>query len=262
MNLFSNPDWQFIINFIGIFLAVLPLILSIKFPFKKAIDLAYQDCKVEKEIQTNDGGKNYLNSATIMLFNFGHDVIYQKDIHDNFILNLKSIMKIENLKVESTCKYNSIITVIETNQIKFSFNFLEPNEYIRIQIKYYSSEKINASLKGKIIGGDEIETSLNPDQSWENRYWIGRKEMRAFNAKLFVIIGLSMITSVTFARMFKLNIADLNKMIFNFDKTTLLVSVIGLFFLFIFWLIGERIGQLYLPFASHAKKIKNWHHKN
>lgn len=261
MNHLFNPDWNYIITFLGLFLSILPLILSINLKFTKALDIASQNCKTEIQPADENNRLRKLHRIEIVLFNYGNDVIYKSDIFKRFKIDVKKLISFESLRIQSTCEFVSVDYIINNSEFEFTFDFLEPNKFIKIELNYFSYDEIDAFFYGKIIGGNKLDCELNRIQTWENNYWLGRKEVRAFKAFIITFIGLSAFSYMTILRMFNLRSSDLLSILLNFNRDSLLIFIFLFFILVPIFLISRRIYKLYLPFSLHAKKEKTWHPK-
>lgn len=256
-----NPDWNYIITFLGLFLSILPLILSIKLSFTKALDLASQNCQtVIQPIDENNKVKK-LHRIELILLNYGKDVIYKADLYDRLRVNINKITSFESIRIFSTCEFIKVDHNITNSGFEFSFDFLEPDKYIKIELNYFSFDDVEAFFVGKVIGGSKFYCQLNKNQTWENNYWLGRKEIRAGEAFLVTFLGLSLLTYATIPRMFNLRFNDLISIASKFNKESLLFYFIIIILLLVFFFISKRIYNLYLPFALLAKKEKTWHEK-
>ncbi len=257
-----NPDWSFIINFFGIFLAILPLILGIKLSFSRELGLIHWNnyTSHEKIPDRNDIVKQ-IHRIQLIFQNHGKEVIYEKDIVTPIEIDLGVVGSISKVIFESNCKFNSLDFKIVGSKIFFTFNFLEYNKYIKAHLDYFSDEKVEATIKGKIIGGNELDYKIETDNRWDS-YFVGKKNADAnFFVFPFVTVGLFITIGFLFLRMFNINPDTLLETIQKFNKEAFLLLFVGLVLAAICIGLGMRIKRLFIPFVIYAEKEKNWYLK-
>lgn len=262
MHIFQNPDWTFIINFSSIFLAVLSILLTIKISFTKDIGLIHwNNYTTHEKIPDRIDLVRQIHKIQLTFQNHGKDVIYKRDIVDRINIDLKNATQIIKVLFETNCKFNQLDYSINKNTISFDFDFLEHKKYVRIHIDYYSEEKIEGNVTGKIIGGSEIDYKIETDNRWDS-YYIGKKNADA-NYFVFPVISavLFSLAVQVLLKMFKIDFNTLLETLKTFKKESFLIIFIVLILAGICILLALKIRKAFIPFAIFAEKEKNWYLK-
>ena len=116
--LFNNPNWTFIINFVGIFLGIISILFSLTNPFKRELHLIYFSNWTKHE---NIDGKpdlvRQVHKIELTLQNISKDILLREYIVDSILIDLSKSNKIEKLAFETNCEYNSITADLKNNII-------------------------------------------------------------------------------------------------------------------------------------------------
>lgn len=262
METFNNPDWTFIINFISIFLALLPLLFGINFFEKKELQLIYwHNYTRHEKIQDREDLVKQIHDIKLIFENHGKEVIYKKDLVDDIHINLEKAEKINLITIETNCPYNKVDLQQSGTVIRFSFDFLEPKKYIRIYIEYFSESRIKAQILAKIIGGNELKREIDVLNDFAG-YYKSKKEVDAQMIYFpFISIVLFSLMIQLVLHMFKLKLSVAISTIERLDKESFILVSIALFLTFISIVIGNKMKKAFIPFATFAEKEKNWFKK-
>jgi hypothetical protein len=261
----NNPlstDWGFIINAFAILLAILSVYLSVKPPWNRWLHVIYWSTFVEthKLIGKINRSKK-LSGLNLTFQNMGREVIYKRDIVGKIQIALQNAEGIAGVLVESNSQYNSVDIELSKGICAFDFDFLEPKNYLKIQIAYYVDQNAGAIITGKIIGAADIHY-----RTTSNSYMVDEIISRK-NANVQVIIFpiailLSfLIQSEFILRCFRLDPDTVLSVLKQFDERAFLIMFIGLILSFISIRIGIAVKHFLLPFATSAKEVTKWYPK-
>jgi hypothetical protein len=253
--MFNNPDWSFIITVGSIFLSLLSLILSVRFPLE--IDFMLVSWK---SILKKIGGEKEQNCLILIFQNVGKQVIWQKDLPADIMIQLYSVVEITAVIPETNCKYNKVSYHLENDVVGFSFDFIEPKKYLKLSI-LYSGEVSKVRVWGKVIGGDEFDNKIEANAKW-HQYFVGKKEN---DAKVFVFpfvsISFFLIQMEILTRMFHLSYQEIYSSLIEFNKLSFLIIFLILMIGIISLRLGSSIKNLFIPFAVFVKNEKTWYNK-
>jgi hypothetical protein len=262
MKIFSNPDWTFLINFLGIFLAILPFILNIKLFLPKHLLLIHCDNYTPADI-TIAAQDNSVRTQTIKLIfqNLGREVIRKEDLVSDLKLHINNAQSITRVKFETNSEFNTIDAKIEDTKVYFNFDFLEPKKFIKIHMDYDSVKKVTAKVEGKIINGNKlienIETDIRTDA-----YSIKRKRARLNQfAFPFAMMGLFISMRLLLLRVFNLDEKAIIEALSQSGPDAIWIYISGLICFVICFVLGWKVSKLFQPFYHWAVYETDWYTK-
>lgn len=182
-------------------------------------------------------------------------------IVNGILIDLSKATKVVNAKIQTNCKYNYVSASISNRVISFTFDFLEPNRFIKFNIDYVHDQKVEAEVIGKIIGADEINYTVDVDNI-SHSYDIGRKSANA-TFQVFPIVSIISfwLGSQLFIRMFNSTLTNTWIEILKFNRNSYLIIFFALIWALISIAIGWHIKRYFAPFYDRAEKEKNWYTK-
>ena len=177
LQIFSNPDWIFIINFVGISLGLISLYKSYKYPFEKIVDLINSKNSTLIPESENNLQSNFKSHKIELLFkNLGlSTTILKKDWAQKITIEFLSKVKTQHVETYTNDKHNQVKVKMKDCQIILDCDFIEPKKYLKVIIYYSSLERVIVNVSGKIIGGNEIKVRIDREEDKWAKYYYGKK---------------------------------------------------------------------------------------
>lgn len=264
LQIFSNPNWVYIINFVGITLGIISLYKSYKYPFEKDFDLINWENSLLTPKNTEELSKEIKTHKIELLFkNLGlRTTLLRSDLARKISIELGSRVKIERLEAYTNDKYNTISSVTKDNKVEFYYDYIEPKKYLKIILHYLSAERVSAQVEGKIIGGNEITGNIN---NKDNHYGNYRYEKKISDAKYYhfplITVMFFLILRALFLGMFNIESSNVIPLIKQFNKESLGLIFILIIISVVSVLLGYNLRKAFIPMSKLAEKEKNWYRK-
>jgi hypothetical protein len=259
-DIFSHPDWNFIVTIFGIFLGILGLMASVRFNFGKELIVypGYENLSPDKSALLQR------HQITLTFQNLSKQPLFARDFLIRRFAEIEGIENLESLRVESDCEFNTAPVTILKDRIIVEIDFLEAKKLVKLTFIFYSSRSFNIRLRTKVIGGNSIDENISFNTIYDHIWAVGHKTADAYFFKFLVLLGIfnAIIWQIT-RHVFNINYDSVYNAILKWNKDSFVVIILGLFGEATIVLISfHLIKFIFVPYAEKAKKVKIFYRKN